>query len=582
MRYTIATLALLFSVLPVSAQNVLFPANPGDMIYRGSDVQGWRPIPGGTAGCVLTSNGSTAAATWNCALALNFQLPPMATNTVWGNVSGVQGVPTQVNVSQFLNTIDYDVQRPPLPGAVPYKGTDNLWHTQPPPSTPGWVLTAQGTGAIPQWAPQTGFIPPGIAGTCLVSNGTTVAPSFQACPAAVSYVSSFNTRTGAVTLLSSDLPAPFTSGTRSGNTSEFATVSGSLTSGHAVKSDSSGNLIDAGAAPAIIQSGSVTLQVDHATGVDAATCGFGTGASACNTIYYAFHLFQTTVKVGVGGVSTIQSDCGFTETPSGAFLGPASTGTGVVFIVGNTGAPASCTWTSNGIIVDDGAVLSINGFKTINASTGKTWLSVTKLGLAVFTNMIWGSAVSGAHIALTDGGVGVYDGGLYQVGAAGDACLPSCFNYHIINNGGTYELSNATVSVPAALTFNAWYEGSGAGSNANWGTVTYTGTGKGAGSTGKPYELQYNAVLLLNGVTTDMPGTTASSLATGASTDNVHVPMTRGQFSQVSGVCGSTAAGALAYITDSNTNTWGATIAGGGAFTVFGFCNGSTWNVAGK
>lgn len=39
-------------------------------------------------------------------------------------------------------------------------------------------------------------------------------------------------------------------GTKSGNTDEVATVSGSLTSGHGVVSDASGNLVDSGAAPA--------------------------------------------------------------------------------------------------------------------------------------------------------------------------------------------------------------------------------------------------------------------------------------------------------------------------------------------
>ena len=39
-----------------------------------------------------------------------------------------------------------------------------------------------------------------------------------------------------------------TVGTRSGNTTEYANVSGSLTSGDGIKSDSSGNLVDSGAA----------------------------------------------------------------------------------------------------------------------------------------------------------------------------------------------------------------------------------------------------------------------------------------------------------------------------------------------
>jgi hypothetical protein len=57
--------------------------------------------------------------------------------------------------------------------------------------------------------------------------------------------------------LTADLPvfgagtADLKVGTKSGNTDEVATVSGALTSGNAVKSDASGNLVDAGGAPVL-------------------------------------------------------------------------------------------------------------------------------------------------------------------------------------------------------------------------------------------------------------------------------------------------------------------------------------------
>lgn len=47
--------------------------------------------------------------------------------------------------------------------------------------------------------------------------------------------------------------------------------------------------------------------------------------------------------------------------------------------------------------------------------------------------------------------------------------------------------------------------------------------------------------------------------------------------------CGSgAAAGSYAVITDSTTQTWGASIGGSGSYTVLGFCDGSNWTVAGK
>jgi hypothetical protein len=48
------------------------------------------------------------------------------------------------------------------------------------------------------------------------------------------------------TLNTARLPSPFTNGTASGNTSKFATTTGSLTNGDCVKIDASGNFVDAG------------------------------------------------------------------------------------------------------------------------------------------------------------------------------------------------------------------------------------------------------------------------------------------------------------------------------------------------
>lgn len=58
--------------------------------------------------------------------------------------------------------------------------------------------------------------------------------------------------------LSTGLPvlsnAPFSTGTLSGNTTEFGTISGALTSGDGIKVDASGNLVDTGAAAATVTS----------------------------------------------------------------------------------------------------------------------------------------------------------------------------------------------------------------------------------------------------------------------------------------------------------------------------------------
>lgn len=183
MRSILAAAAISAALLsPAAAQNTFPASNPGDMIVKGT-VGAWDLIPGGTAGCVLTSNGPTAKATWQCALGTGFSLPPMPTNRVWGNVSGTQAIPTAITINQWLDTIGYDTLRTPTNGSLiakdPATGT---WQALVPVATSGWVLTNNGTGQLPRWAPSNNTpFTPGLAGTCLASNGVGVEPSYQAC-----------------------------------------------------------------------------------------------------------------------------------------------------------------------------------------------------------------------------------------------------------------------------------------------------------------------------------------------------------------------------------------------------------------
>jgi hypothetical protein len=81
------------------------------------------------------------------------------------------------------------------------------------------------------------------------------APAFaQSAPATMPYHTVFGrlgdatnaTTIGSGTLNTARLPAPFTGGSASGNTSKFGTVTGSLTNGHCASYDASGNLQDSG------------------------------------------------------------------------------------------------------------------------------------------------------------------------------------------------------------------------------------------------------------------------------------------------------------------------------------------------
>lgn len=85
---------------------------------------------------------------------------------------------------------------------------------------------------------------------------------------------------GSGTLNTARLPTPFTSGTRSGNTANFLTLSGSFTSGHGVTFDASGNLVDSGAAPV---SGTVTSIAQGANTTANPGAGVSLSTTPCTT-----------------------------------------------------------------------------------------------------------------------------------------------------------------------------------------------------------------------------------------------------------------------------------------------------------
>lgn len=59
------------------------------------------------------------------------------------------------------------------------------------------------------------------------------------------------------------------------------------------------------------------------------------------------------------------------------------------------------------------------------------------------------------------------------------------------------------------------------------------------------------------------------------------IGMPKGAFSGLT-ACSGTNEGTIAAVTDSTTNTWGATITGAGANHVLAYCDGTNWTVAGK
>ena len=259
---------------------------------------------------------------------------------------------------------------------------------------------------------------------------------------------------------------------------------------------------------------SVTLNVNHSTGVNSVSCG--SVGSPCATIGYAGFLLQSqTVRSpftgAYGAFPVIQSDCGFTESPT--FIGAGMALNGLVIVQGVPGTPSSCVWNTAGINVDNDAIIDVTGF-TLRTTGGSTNVfNVSKGGILASISNIYSSAVGASIFNIQTGGRATVDPGTAQISDTVSSCAPNCFSYFVQNNGGTFQfVPGQVVTVPNALTFAAFYQGNGtdAATFINT-TVTFSGTGSGSGSTGLQYQLTGGALPNFNSTT--FPGATAGTVA---------------------------------------------------------------------
>lgn len=110
----------------------------------------------GTAGYCLETQGVGSAPLWIACpgSALNL-LPGINTNQFYGNVSGQFAPPVGVDVNTILNTVGYDISRPPAVESILYKsnvGPSFNWQTLPPGAN-GSILTSGGPTNPPFWSP---------------------------------------------------------------------------------------------------------------------------------------------------------------------------------------------------------------------------------------------------------------------------------------------------------------------------------------------------------------------------------------------------------------------------------------------
>jgi hypothetical protein len=146
----------------------------------------------------------------------------------------------------------------------------------------------------------------------------------------------------------------------------------------------------------------------------------------------------------------------------------------------------------------------------------------------------------------------------------------NCIPFYLSNSGGQTNLNCSGNFKAIPGTNNEYYLNDGNGMIAKVQTIPGTGSYFGTESDDPIFIIQKNHPVI-------------RPIAYGASNVSLVGILTPGSLSGGTiPACSSTYIGFLARFIDSDTQTWGATIAGGSSFGVVGYCNGSNWTVFAK
>lgn len=160
-KFLYAALFFAGSVAQSWAQGLPLPVcNWGALPYKAATIWDCVP-PANAAGAFLQTQGPSSPPLWTNQAPQDFLLPTQATNTFLGNTTGGNVSPTPNTVSQILDTLGYDIVRPPIIGSIVYKsnlgGPSHTWQALQP-GVAGSVLVSGGAGGtgVPYWGAPVG------------------------------------------------------------------------------------------------------------------------------------------------------------------------------------------------------------------------------------------------------------------------------------------------------------------------------------------------------------------------------------------------------------------------------------------
>lgn len=279
-----------------------------------------------------------------------------------------------------------------------------------------------------------------------------------------------------------------TVGTVTGNTTKFATSTGTLTSGNCIKADANGNLVDSGGACG--GSGSPGGSDTQVQFNDSSSFGGSSGLTYNKTSHV---LTASGAISGAGYVNayvtktttyTASATDGVIECLSNAFtinLPTASGITGRIYTIKNLQTANTCTIDPNSSETIDGAATAgvVGGALTI-ISDGTNWRSIGAAGLPISAvaqgDLIYGSATNVLSLLNKTGSTAILGNGGTSNNPAWQTTIALPMLYHFTAGNCQNTTASVAFDMPTTLGATATCQGAAAGGHAVMGTAKFVNT----------------------------------------------------------------------------------------------------------